>query len=296
MMMRKEDNKSLKDLGGLGGTRSATVRPRPATATNGSSNDQTANGGPRSTESIGSSSHSFLFLGLIFVFSLIALFWVYSTFPNLEPDEKQYIKLPRNIDDAKMLGGVLNRYKDKYYMNVLCGVFVVYIFLQTFAIPGSIFLSILSGFLFPFWLALLLVCFCSATGASFCYGLSWLVGRRIIYKYFPERVDQWSATVNSHRDNILNYIIFLRITPFLPNWFINITSPVLGVPLIPFWTGTFIGVAPPSFVAIQAGTTLNQLTSSSDALSWTSLIVLVVLGLLSLIPVLMKDRLKRKFE
>lgn len=56
------------------------------------------------------------------------------------------------------------------------------------------------------------------------------------------------------------------------------------------------GVAPPSFVAIQAGTTLNQLTSSSDALSWTSLIVLVVLGLLSLIPVLMKDRLKRKFE
>jgi len=30
--------------------------------------------------------------------------------------------------------------------------------LQTFAIPGSIFLSILSGFLFPFPLALFLVC------------------------------------------------------------------------------------------------------------------------------------------
>lgn len=44
-----------------------------------------------------------------------------------------------------------------------------------------------------------------------------------------------------------------RITPFLPNWFINIVSPVIGVDLRPFWIGTFVGVAPPSFVAIQVG-------------------------------------------
>ncbi len=35
--------------------------------------------------------------------------------------------------------------------------FVTYLFLQTFAIPGSIFLSIVSGFLFSFPVALLLV-------------------------------------------------------------------------------------------------------------------------------------------
>ena len=28
--------------------------------------------------------------------------------------------------------------------------------------------------------------------------------------------------------NLLSYIMFLRITPFLPNWFINIVSPVIG--------------------------------------------------------------------
>ena len=47
---------------------------------------------------------------------------------------------------------------------VFSGFVCVYIFLQTFAIPGSIFLSIISGFLFPFPLALFAVCFCSATG------------------------------------------------------------------------------------------------------------------------------------
>ena len=39
----------------------------------------------------------------------------------------------------------------------------------------------------------------------------------------------------------MNYIIFLRITPFLPNWFINIASPIIGVRIFPFFVGTFIG-------------------------------------------------------
>jgi|688.fasta_scaffold396234_1 uncharacterized membrane protein YdjX (TVP38/TMEM64 family) len=47
--------------------------------------------------------------------------------------------------------------------------------------------------------------------------------------------------VNEHKNNLLNYIIFLRITPFLPNWFINITSPVIGVSMSPFFFGTFLG-------------------------------------------------------
>ena len=152
---------------------------------------------------------------------------------------------------------------------MFAGFICVYVFLQTFAIPGSIFLSIISGFLFPFPLALLAVCFCSATGmvqllpyprphftislagASFCYLLSYLVGRKLVRHYLPERAAQWSAKVDSHRSNLLSYILFLRITPFLPNWFINIVSPVIGVRLPPFWLGTFVGVAPPSFIAIQ---------------------------------------------
>lgn len=49
--------------------------------------------------------------------------------------------------------------------------------------------------------------------------------------------------VDKHRDHLINYIIFLRITPFLPNWFINITSPIINVPLGVFFLGTFLGKA-----------------------------------------------------
>ena len=44
-----------------------------------------------------------------------------------------------------------------------------------------------------------------------------------------------------HHDDMLWYIIFLRITPFLPNWFINLASPIIGVRVAPFYWGTFLG-------------------------------------------------------
>lgn len=138
--------------------------------------------------------------------------------------------------------------------------------MQTFAIPGSISLSILCGFLYPFLLALAIICFCSAMGACFCYLLSMTIGRRLAYRYFPDRIKSYANLVGEywiqesiyiivnqlilytfffqvkkHNDNMFCYMMFLRITPFLPNWFINVCAPLVDVPLIPFWLGTFFG-------------------------------------------------------
>ncbi|XP_031180145.1 transmembrane protein 41B [Sander lucioperca] len=244
----------------------------------------------------GSARMSVLILVSIFTCSASVMYLVYRNFPELPNDEMEKIKIPKDMEDAKALGTVLSKYKDTYYSQVLVAYFATYIFLQTFAIPGSIFLSILSGYLYPFPLALFLVCLCSGLGASFCYMLSYLVGRPMVYKYLTERAQKWSQQVDKHRDHLINYIIFLRITPFLPNWFINITSPVINVPLGVFFIGTFLGVAPPSFVAINAGTTLYKLTTAGEAVSWNSLAVLGVLAVLSILPVCFQKKLQNKLE
>ena len=57
-----------------------------------------------------------------------------------------------------------------------------------------------------------------------------------------------------------------------------------------------VGVAPPSFLFIQAGQTLNKLTSSTDALSWTSVLFLMIFAIMALVPVIYKKRLQAKFE
>ncbi|KAK7913325.1 hypothetical protein WMY93_013536 [Mugilogobius chulae] len=244
----------------------------------------------------GSARMSLLILACIFTCSASFMYLVYRNFPELSEDEMEKIKIPKDMEDAKALGTVLSKYKDTYYTQVLVAYFATYVFLQTFAIPGSIFLSILSGYLYPFPLALFLVCLCSGLGASFCYMLSYLVGRPMVYKYLTERAQKWSQQVDKHRDHLINYIIFLRITPFLPNWFINITSPVINVPLGVFFIGTFLGVAPPSFVAINAGTTLYKLTTAGEAISWNSLAVLGILAVLSILPVCFQKKLQKKLE
>uniref|UniRef100_A0A182SXC3 VTT domain-containing protein n=1 Tax=Anopheles maculatus TaxID=74869 RepID=A0A182SXC3_9DIPT len=251
---------------------------------------------PQQADEDRSARQSLIILAAIFFTSLFAMVYVYAMFPELEESEKQYLKVPFDIEDAKQLGRVLDRYKDLYNVEVMFGIILVYIFLQTFAIPGSLFLSILSGFLYSFPVALTLVCFCSALGATLCYLLSQLVGRRLVKYYFPERAHHWAAQVDRHRDDLLSYMLFLRMTPFLPNWFINLVAPVIGVPLYPFALGTFLGVAPPSFIAIQAGKTLYKMTSSSDAFSWGSIAMLGAFSVIALVPVIFKRYFKAKID
>lgn len=70
----------------------------------------------------------------------------------------------------------------------------------------------------------------------------------------------------------------------------------LPVPLTHCLLFFILGVAPPSFVAIKAGTTLYQLTTAGEAVSWNSVFILMVLALLSILPAIFQKKLKQKFE
>ncbi|MFH4976340.1 hypothetical protein AB6A40_003049 [Gnathostoma spinigerum] len=228
----------------------------------------------------------FLLLAGVFLVVTSILFLLYSSFPELDEHEKADLKLPRNVEEAKRLGLVLSKYKNDHFYTVLLGIATVYIILQSLAIPGSIFLSVLSGYLFPFYTALLLVCLCSALGALICYFLSFSIGRKLIMSYIPDRIEKWQNEIASFEGYLFFYVVFLRVTPILPNWFINIASPIVDVPAHIFFFGTFFGVAPPSFIFIQAGTTLQRLTSANFMWSWTSTATIAISALVSLLPII----------
>lgn len=232
----------------------------------------------------------------IFLCSLLYFYMIYLYFPDLEESEKEFIKLPTNLADAKNLGIVLKKYSNDHFYIVLLAFFSMYVFMQSFCVPGSIFLSIMSGFLYPFPLAIAIVCTCSALGATCCFYISFLVARKLVLKHLKERITNWQAQVHKQRGNMLFYIIFLRITPFVPNWFINLCSPVINVPLFPFAMGSFIGVAPPSCFYVTAGQTLQTLTSSSSVITWESMVMLALGSLVALLPVFFKNQLAKRVE
>eukprot|EP00983_Pelagomonas_calceolata_P132896 1161914-Pelagomonas_calceolata.AAC.4 len=58
------------------------------------------------------------------------------------------------------------------------------------------------------------------------------------FKYLLSHVCTWmQAEVAHRRKALLNYMLFLRMTPLLPNVFINVASPIVGVPLHTFAIG-----------------------------------------------------------
>ncbi|KAL7753326.1 Transmembrane protein 41B [Sorochytrium milnesiophthora] len=225
------------------------------------------------------------------VFALVIV-QLYKTFPTLTDEERHKLRLPKSLAQLKELAGLVNGYTNSYFANVLAFYICIYVFLQTFAIPGSLMLSVLGGAIFPTALALFAICLSCAIGATGCYFISSFIGRPLVSRYFPQKVKDWKKKVKLHRRNITSYIVFLRVTPFLPNWFINIASPHLNISLMSFIVGTFIGVAPLGFIHVRAGRMLEQLSSAEDfsLLTPSNLIALTLFAALSLLPILLRKR------
>lgn len=82
---------------------------------------------------------------------------------------------------------------------------------------------------------------CATTGASLCYIIADTLGRNLVQNKFPDKLKSMNKRIEDNRDNLPYYMLFLRITPLIPNWFVNISSPIVGVSLKIFFFGTFFG-------------------------------------------------------
>jgi uncharacterized membrane protein YdjX (TVP38/TMEM64 family) len=149
--------------------------------------------------------------------------------------------------------GVMLKYKEVNSGAVLTLFLCAYIFMQSFAIPGSVIFSLLSGPLFGAFSGWCLVCFATTSGAIACYCVSNLFMRRIMLARFPSRVAFLEQKVKENSDNVFYFILSLRMSPLLPNWFINAASPVAGISIKEFAVATFFGLMPINFLHVQAG-------------------------------------------
>ncbi len=79
------------------------------------------------------------------------------------------------------------------------------------------------------------------------------------------------------------------MTPIAPNWFLNISSSVVGVPYSIFLAASFVGLIPYTYLLVQTGMTLNDI--NSIGLDLKTLASLMVMGLIALIPTLLSKKI-----
>ncbi|KAJ6696823.1 hypothetical protein OIU85_003200 [Salix viminalis] len=225
-------------------------------------------------------------LGVFFVFST-GLICIYLTMPAAEYGK---LKLPRTISDLRLLKDNLATYANEYPAQFILGYCSTYIFMQTFMIPGTIFMSLLAGALFGVVRGIFLVVFNATAGASSCFFLSKLIGRPLVNWLWPEKLRFFQAEIAKRREKLLNYMLFLRVTPTLPNLFINLASPIVDIPFHIFFLATLLGLIPASYITVRAGLALGDLNSVKDLYDFKTLSVLFLIGSISIFPTLLKRK------
>lgn len=161
---------------------------------------------------------------------------------------------------------------------------------QTFSIPGSALLNIAAGVMFRMYIAFPLICILATMGASCCFIISRQLSRRFVTKCFPDKLKTMEETIMKHRDNLIFYLIFLRLVPMTPNWFLNIASPIVNIPLLPFAISIFVGLMPYHFICSRAGSIISSIESMDDIFSWSVILQLLFLAALSVVPIIIKRR------
>jgi len=228
---------------------------------------------------------------MVLLGAIAVLVFVFSTFPPLTPAQRSKVgfDLSDSWGTAHNLTMVVAEYRDDHYLSVMAAFCAVYIFMQSFAIPGAIILSLMAGPLFGLRVGLTLVSAVATTGASMCYLLSHMWGRKLVQSTFPNLLAPLRARVVASRDNLFSYMLFLRITPLVPNWFINVSAPLLAVPLHTFVAATFLGLIPGNYIHITTALQLQALGEGS--VSKRPFFILLGLGVVALLPSILKSRL-----
>lgn len=159
------------------------------------------------------------------------------------------------------------------------------------AIPGPVFLSIIAGPLFGVFRGLLMISLvrpahqCASIGSTVCYMLSQTLLKGFVLQYKRNLVFRFSELVRSYKNHIYLFMVFLRVTPMVPNPIVNLASPLVGIPVHVFFLGTFVGLMPFNYIHVNTGLALNNI--SKFGASPTQLLLLAGLSGLLLLPTLL---------
>jgi uncharacterized membrane protein YdjX (TVP38/TMEM64 family) len=138
----------------------------------------------------------------------------------------------------------------------------VYIAAAALSLPGCPLVTATGGLLFG-WL---IGGAASVVGATVGATLLFLIARSAIGGALGERSSPWLTKLRrGFGEDALSYLLFLRLVPAFPFWFVNVAPAILGVPLRTFVIGTFFGIMPATFAFASAGAGLDSIIVAAKA-------------------------------
>jgi len=217
-------------------------------------------------------------LGLLAVITIVtASFW------SMPPELWQNATLPTSITKLQQLERVLREFQSANEARVIAALAATYMYIQTFAIPGTIFMNLLIGALLGFRRGIVVAQICSTAGALACFAMSKTFGQRIVERFFFKYQVKLQAQLDRMGNQVVVSLIFLRMFPMTPNWAVNIICGHISISVPEFVIGFFFGLLPYNILTCKTGEVLKQLRNGDNVIDrWTTgcIALVAVCGLL----------------
>lgn len=186
----------------------------------------------------------------------------------------------------------LRDYRALHPVLVLVLAFLIYTAVAGTSIPVGASLSVVFGWFFGFWSALLLVSFASTTGATFAFLLSRYLFRDALQAKLGARLAIFNEALQ--REGPF-YLFTLRLIPAVPFWLINLVMGLTPIRAATFWWVSQLGMIPGTILFVFFGSRLPNLQTLADegARSVLTADRIAALVLLGVVPLIIRYTIKR---
>ncbi|MBC7742010.1 MAG: FAD-dependent oxidoreductase [Bdellovibrionaceae bacterium] len=191
-------------------------------------------------------------------------------------DGQQYLSL----EYIQQSLGRLQDYVKTDSFNAVGSYFLIYVICTALSFPGATILTLLAGALFGAFYGTIIVSFASTIGATLAFLSTRFLARDYVMKKVGARAKAFDEGVK--KDGSW-YLFTMRLLPVFPFFVINLAMGLTSISVKNFFFVSQLGMLPGTFVYVNAGQELAQITSLSGILSPRLFLAFSLLGLLPLI-------------
>lgn len=155
----------------------------------------------------------------------------------------------------------LREFQNQHEWLVLGIAFLVYVVATGLSLPGAAILTLLIGWFFGFWRALIVVSFASTAGATIAFLLSRYFLSDFVQAKFRSHLQKFNSALD--REGAF-YLFTLRLIPAVPFFIINVVMGLTSIRVKTYWWVSQVGMLAGTCVFVYAGTTIPSLEQIAD--------------------------------
>ncbi len=158
--------------------------------------------------------------------------------------------------------------------------FLIYLLMATFSLPGTIFLTLFAGFLFGLVKGVILVSLALTLGST----ITFLLSRSLLRKFFIKKyASQLKFIVSDLNEYGIYYLFAMRMILFIPLFIPNTIMGLTSMKTKHFFIVTYIGLLPELIIFVNAGQHFSKIEQIKDIFSIGIITSFFLIGFLPLV-------------